>query len=337
MSSENLHGDGTGVDKNKGEREFMVQMDALRNEVTKINANLNTLFATVAELRDEMSVEKGKRVEFEDKYQYLLSEMTALRIGFWSESDPLVPSPPARHERTVPQTTVTQSSQSIPLVTHSSTLRSKGNQILNVKHPSGYINLHTRQAKQYQHIASSKTEDLQTFVDAESESLPEDEKFGPSAIEAYIELCSRSYSLDEDPYEFVNKFRARFRAIARAFPHEQRPKEEETWKRVMMENLPESIKSRLQICTIDGMGAAFLSELGKERSYLRSQVNRADVRETFKPEGIAVSYPCGWCQNGSRHIRSKCPRNPAARSCFDCLAQGKRKGHSGCPGKTDTR
>lgn len=70
---------------------------------------------------------------------------------------------------------------------------------------------------------------------------------------------------------------------------------------------------------------------------MSSQVSRVEIKETYKPRDTIVSYPCGWCQNGSRHIRSKCPRNPAARSCFDCLAEGKRKGHPGCPSKIDTR
>lgn len=55
----------------------------------------------------------------------------------------------------------------------------------------------------------------------------------------------------------VDKFRTRLRTIARAYPQDQIPKEEEMWKRVMMENLTESIKSRLKIYTSDGRGEAF--------------------------------------------------------------------------------
>lgn len=77
--------------------------------------------------------------------------------------------------------------------------------------------------------------------------------------------------MGEDPKEFVNKFRTRLRTIARAYPQDQIPKEE-MWKRVMMENVPESIKSRLKIYATDGRGEAFLMELEKERSSRRNAV-----------------------------------------------------------------
>jgi len=331
--------------------------------VIELNLSLNKVYAFMAEIRDERDKEKSKREELEEKYQKLLSDTTTLRIGSHLEADPLF-STPARHERTVPQSNIAQPSQNIPLVTQYNTLRSKDIEKLSMKdlhgiEALGNIKIFVRQVKQLggeddglcKHIALNRMErDLRIFVDGELESLPDGGKFGDiekilngqfsgpqNAMEAYRELCSRSYSLDEDPREFVNKFRARFRIIARAFPQELTPKEEEMWKGVMMEDLPETIKSRLKFCACNGMGEAFLTELEMERRLLRSQVNKVKVKDTVEPKDIVVSYPCGWCQNGSRHIRSKCPRKPAARSCFDCLAEGKRKGHSGCPGKTNAR
>ena len=77
----------------------------------------------------------------------------------------------------------------------------------------------------------------------------------------------------------------------------------------------------------------FLNELEKQQGYYnRGRVaklnNETPVRKDAAPRTHhkQMPYPCGWCQNGSRHSRANCPREPAPYSCFDCLAPGALKG-----------
>ncbi|XP_042883021.1 uncharacterized protein LOC122260011 [Penaeus japonicus] len=154
------------------------------------------------------------------------------------------------------------------------------------------------------------------------------------AIDAYRELYNLSYNLDDDPRAFVNQFIVKFRTIRSFFPNTPAPNEEDILHEIMMENLPAEIKAAVKVCARRGMGDDFLRELEKERVFWRSRVNKVDVRAKGNPEWTRV-WVCGWCQDGSKHLRINCPRKPEAGSCFDCLAPKRRKGHAGCPGRQD--
>lgn len=193
MSSDNLRANVTGVvDKDDSKRDVFLKLDALRNEVKKINVNLHKLFSIIAELREEISVIREERDEEKEKYQNLLSEMSTFRIGSQIDPNPFITSTPARREQVISRNTLAQSSQSIPVVTHSSTLNSSDIEKLSIKDLIGIVSLSTiklftRTLKLLggeddalcKILALNKMErDLRIFVYGELEILPEGGKFG---------------------------------------------------------------------------------------------------------------------------------------------------------------
>lgn len=194
--------------------------------------------------------------------------------------------------------------------------------------------------------------DLRLYVDGElgrydnptfdqlEEILRKDFQRPKSAIDAFRELCNNRYHLDDDPREFINTFRIKYRNICRAFPTERLPNEETLWKKVIMDDLPAEMKNRLNICAGEGLADMFITELEKERSFRRVTVakvkegdNRPFHRRSPHPQ-LRVQH-CGWCADGSRHLRRDCPRKPEPFSCYDCLKLQSVRGHVGCPGRKD--
>lgn len=102
MSSDNLRANVTGVvDNDDSKRDVFLKLDALRNEVKKINVNLHKLFSIIAELREEISVIREERDKEKEKYQNLLSEMSNFRIGSQIDPNPFITSTPARREQVI--------------------------------------------------------------------------------------------------------------------------------------------------------------------------------------------------------------------------------------------
>ena len=187
---------------------------------------------------------------------------------------------------------------------------------------------------------------LSTIEDVENILLSDFDR-PKDAAQAFHQLRQLKYSLDDDPRDFVNTFNAKFKSISNAFPSDEMPVADEAWRDIIMDSLPRDIKVRLNGYLRGGMAQMFLNELEKERGYYnRGRVaklnNETPVRQDAAPRTHPthqkqMPYPCGWCQNGSRHSRANCPREPAPYSCFDCLAPGTLKGHPGCPGFCDSR
>ena len=184
---------------------------------------------------------------------------------------------------------------------------------------------------------------LSTIEDVENILLSDFDR-PKDAAQAFHQLRQLKYSLDDDPRDFVNTFNAKFKSISNAFPSDEMPVADEAWRDIIMDSLPRDIKVRLNRYLRGGMAQMFLNELEKERGYYnRGRVaklnNETPVRQDAAPRTHhkPMPYPCGWCQNGSRHSRANCPREPAPYSCFDCLAPGTLKGHPGCPGFCDSR
>ena len=124
------------------------------------------------------------------------------------------------------------------------------------------------------------------------------------------------------------------------------PKEEIVWKGLIADALPHEIKVKLKGYMSEGLEEKFLLEVERELNYYsRGRVAQVGQQPTFSQpkyrQTSQYSKPptmrCGWCQDGSKHPREMCPREPPPYSCFDCLAANEMKGHRGCPGFCDSR
>ncbi|XP_068212880.1 uncharacterized protein [Palaemon carinicauda] len=148
--------------------------------------------------------------------------------------------------------------------------------------------------------------------------------------DAFQELFQLRYSVDMDPREYVNKFRAKFKSIIKAFPSARSINEETLWKQIIMEDLPQEIKACLQNYVKIGMGESFLIELEKERNFY-NKGGYDNVKDEAASKANSLSMrSCNWCQNGNVHVGKKCPRKPQPYSCFDCLMPNMCKGNPGC-------
>ena len=154
-----------------------------------------------------------------------------------------------------------------------------------------------------------------------------------NAQDAILKLIKQPYSFEENPREFAIRFRMQFRAICKAFPEKPIANGDVKWMRLVRKAMPEEVRQELEGLSGEADADLFLSSAEAEwERYHRQRGGVAAVQNkgSYRPRPL---MNCGWCQNGSKHMRINCPRKTEPRSCFDCLKRESMRGHPGCPGR----